>query len=140
MTMGMLKSLLANIIICGLLLFLFAYFELGVLITFHGVAIPNLAINGENILALIISFASLWFVFWILNSPIKSILKVLSFPINALTLWLFSLLINVVIFYLFAWIASTYLPDVSVQLGNIVQTLILSFVMALGITVLRKLV
>jgi hypothetical protein len=38
----------------------------------------------------------------------------------------------------FAWIATTYLPDVSIQLGNIIQTLILSFVMALGITILKK--
>ncbi|MDR0369242.1 MAG: hypothetical protein LBH96_01560 [Candidatus Peribacteria bacterium] len=82
----MLKSLLANVIICGLLLFLFAYFELGILITFYEVAIPDLSITGENILALVISFATLGFVFWILNSPIKSILKVLSFPVNALTL------------------------------------------------------
>lgn len=134
----MLKSLLANVIICGLLLFLFAYFELGILITFYEVAIPDLSITGENILALVISFATLGFVFWILNSPIKSILKVLSFPVNALTLWLFSLVINVIIFYVFAWIATTYLPDVSIQLGNIIQTLILSFVMALGITILKK--
>jgi uncharacterized membrane protein YvlD (DUF360 family) len=58
-----------------------------------------------------------------------------------LTLGLFSLVINVLIFYLFAWIMNTYFAgDVTVVLGNIIQTLILSFIMTFGITVLKKIV
>jgi len=57
--MKLLKSLLANVVICGLLLFLSAYFGLGMMIEFQDVLISDLTVTGENILALIISFAIL---------------------------------------------------------------------------------
>jgi putative membrane protein len=80
-------------------------------------------------------------VFWVLNSPLKWIIQTLSFPVNMLTLGLFSLVINVAIFYLFEWVMNRYFaPDVKVQLGNILQTLVLSLIMAVGSGILKKIV
>ena len=132
--MGLIKKLLANVLICWFLLWLFSYFSFGISISLSS------SVSSDIVYFLII-FAVLWFIFWLLNFPIKKILKILSFPVNTLTLWIFSLVINVAIFYLFTRICNTYSDGVvEVALGNILQTLILSFAMTLGIGILRKFV
>jgi uncharacterized membrane protein YvlD (DUF360 family) len=81
----------------------------------------------------------LWFIFRVFNSPIKWILKVLSCPVNIMTLWLASIVINVLVFYMFAYVVNTFLDgEVVVKLWEIRQTLILSFIMAISIAVLTK--
>jgi uncharacterized membrane protein YvlD (DUF360 family) len=63
----------------------------------------------------------------------------LSCPVNFLTLWLASIAINVLIFYLFAYVINNYLDRwVAVKLWEIWQTFILSFIMSIGITILTK--
>jgi uncharacterized membrane protein YvlD (DUF360 family) len=63
----------------------------------------------------------------------------LSCPVNFLTLWLASIAINVIVFYMFAYVVNNYLNlGVSVQLWAIRQTLILSFIMAISIAILTK--
>ncbi|MDR2541655.1 MAG: phage holin family protein [Candidatus Peribacteria bacterium] len=132
--MKLLRNLIANIGICGFLLWLFYHFQLGIDITIN----PELTDTRLHRIAM---FVIMGFVFWLLNSPIKWVIQTLSFPVNMLTLGLFSLLINVVIFYLFAWVMNTYFaPDIVVKLGNLLQTLILSLIMSVGITILKKIV
>jgi putative membrane protein len=132
--MKLLRNLFANVVICGFLLWMFNYFKLGIEITIN----PALTATIFHLIAI---FAILGLVFRLLNSPIKWIIQTLSFPVNILTLGLFSLVINVAIFYLFARIMNTYFsPDVVVQLGNLLQTLILSLIMSVGITILKKIV
>ena len=48
-------------------------------------------------------------VFGVVNSFVKPVVKLLSFPINAMTLGLFGLVINAVLFLLVAWICDTLL-------------------------------
>ena len=131
--MKIIKNLIANVVICGALLFLFNYYSIWIRIDFTNPEIQ------ESILTLIWAFLILWFVFWVFNSPIKRILKTLSCPVNFLTLWLASIAINVLVFYIFAYVVNNYLDlGVSIQLWQIWQTLILSFIMAIGIAILTK--
>ena len=131
--MKIIKNLIANIVVCGALLFLFNYYSIWIKITF---ANPEM---WSSIITLVSVFLVLWFVFRVFNSPIKRILKTLSCPVNFLTLWLASIAINVLVFYLFAYAVNNYLDLwVTVQLWEIWQTLILSVIMWLGITVLTK--
>ena len=131
--MKIIKNLIANIVVCGILLYVFNYFSLGIKFTFSNSAIEN------SIVSLIWIFLVLGFIFRIFNSPIKWILKTLSCPVNFLTLWLASIAINVLIFYLFAYVVNNYLDLwVAVKLWEIRQTLILSFIMSIWITVLTK--
>ena len=126
--------MIANVSICGFLLWLFDNFGLGISISVD----PTLS---ATVLHLVAVFAVMGFVFWLLNSPIKWVIQKLSVPVNMLTLGLFSLVINVFIFYLFEWMINTYAsPEIVVELGNFLQTLILSLVMSTGITVLKKIV
>ena len=131
--MKIIKNLIANIVVCWILLYVFNYFSLGIKFTFSNPTIES------SIISLVWIFLMLGLVFRIFNSPIKWILKTLSCPVNFLTLWLASIVINVLIFYLFAYVVNEYLDRwVTVKLWEIWQTLILSFIMSIGITVLTK--
>jgi uncharacterized membrane protein YvlD (DUF360 family) len=131
--MKIVKNLIANIVICGVLLFVFNYYSLWIKITFTDAEVSN------SIIILVSTFLILWFVFRVFNSPVKWILKTLSCPVNFLTLWLASIAINVLIFYLFSYVVNNYMDLwVVVQLWAIWQTLILSVIMWVWITVLTK--
>ena len=131
--MKIIKNLIANIVVCWILLYVFNYFSLGIKFTFSNPTIES------SIISLVWIFLMLGLVFRIFNSPIKWILKTLSCPANFLTLWLASIVINILIFYLFAYVVNEYLDRwVTVKLWEIWQTLILSFIMSIGITVLTK--
>jgi uncharacterized membrane protein YvlD (DUF360 family) len=131
--MKIVKNLIANVVICGALLFVFNYYSIWIKINF---ADPQ---TQQSIITLVWAFLILWFVFRIFNSPIKRILKTLSCPVNFLTLWLASIAINVLVFYMFAYAINNYLDLwMSVQLWEIWQTLILSFIMAIWIAILTK--
>ena len=131
--MKIIKNLIANVVICGALLFLFNYYSIWIKIDFTN---PEMQ---KSIITLVWAFLILGFVFRIFNSPIKRILKTLSCPVNFLTLWLASIAINVLVFYLFAYAVNNYLDLwMTVTLWEIWQTLILSFIMAIGIAILTK--
>ena len=131
--MKIIKNLIANIVVCWILLFVFNYYSIWIKFTFTDPSIENSVIN------LIWTFLVLGLIFWIFNSPIKWLLKTLSCPVNFLTLWLASIVINVLIFYMFAYVVNNYLDwGVVVKLWEIWQTVILSVIMSVGITVLTK--
>jgi uncharacterized membrane protein YvlD (DUF360 family) len=116
--MKLVKNLIANIVISGALLYVFNYYSIWIKISFASPEIEN------SIFSLVWAFLVLWFIFWVFNSPIKWILKTLSCPVNFLTLWLASIAINVLIFYLFAYVVNNYLDLwVAVKLWEIRQKL-----------------
>ena len=129
--MKLIKNLIVNIVICAVLLYVFNYYGIGIKIEF--------AQSTKSLVELIWIFLVLWWIFWVFNSPIKWILKTLSFPVNMISFWLASLIINVVVFYLFAYIANSFFDgELVVKLGQIRQTLILSFIMTLWFSILKK--
>jgi putative membrane protein len=77
-------------------------------------------------------------VFGVLNALIKPILQVLALPINFLTLGLFSLIINAIIFGLAAWLVTGF----RLRWGfwsALIGTLALSFINSLLFSLLAKL-
>ena len=131
--MKIIKNLIANIVICWALLFVFNYYSIWIKISFSNPSIEN------SIISLIWAFLILGLIFLVFNSPIKRILKTLSCPVNFLTLWLASIAINVLVFYMFAYVVNTYLDwEVVVKLWEIRQTLILSVIMGISISILTK--
>lgn len=136
--MKIIKSLIVNVIVSWTLLYLFSWMN-GISETTIGIKITLIPSIWESIIATICTFLILGLIFRIFNSPIKWILKTLSCPVNFFTLWLASILINVLIFYIFAYIVNNYLDlGVTVELWNILQTLILSFIMSICTTILTK--
>lgn len=124
---------MVNILISAILLFVCNYYWLGIKIEIIE------SITNNSIIDLVWIFLILWLIFWIFNSPIKRILKALSCPVNILTLWLASIVINVLVFYLFAYFSNNFFDgEVIVRLWAIWQTLILSFIMATWNYILKK--
>ncbi|GHW02395.1 hypothetical protein AGMMS50249_1810 [candidate division SR1 bacterium] len=139
--MKLIKSLLTNVIICGGLLRLFSYFELGIVISIGEKSVKYLQITDTQMLwQTIVAFLSLGFIFWILNSPVKKILTIVSIPVNIITFGIFSLILNILIFYLFQLVINQYFDTtIAVQLGTVIQVFILSLIMSFGITTIKKL-
>jgi len=69
---------------------------------------------------------------------IRKILKFLATPINMLTLGIASIIINMVILYLFQYIISQLDLGITVSLGSIEQTFILSIIITLLTLILKK--
>ena len=131
--MKIIKNLIVNIVICWALLFVFNYYWLWIKITFWNPSIES------SIIKLVGAFLVLGLIFRVFNSPIKWILKTLSCPVNFLTLWLASSVINVLVFYMFAYVVNNYLDwEVMVKLWQVWQTLILSIIMGVSISILTK--
>lgn len=55
-----------------------------------------------------------WIILWLLNTIIKPILKILSFPFYILSFWLFSIVINAVLLWLLTYILNDLLQIVGV--------------------------
>ena len=77
-------------------------------------------------------------VFGVLNALIKPILQVLAFPITFLTLGLFSLIINAIIFGLAAWLVTGFRLRWGVW-SALIGTLALSFINSILFNLLARL-
>jgi len=67
-----------------------------------------------------------WTIFWSLDVILKKIVKILSLPLNILTLGIFGIIINIWFIYLFAYIINNYIDIAIVQLWTIIQVFIMS--------------
>ena len=85
-------------------------------------------------------FLFVWFLFWFLDVVIKRIIKILTLPLNLLTLWLFSIVVNVLFIYLFQYIINTNFSNIAtVELWTWIQVLIVSVVIWISNLILKKL-
>lgn len=85
-----------------------------------------------------VMFTILWAVFWLFNGIIKQTIKILAMPFALVTFWLSSVVINVAIIYVFAYVINTSDIWAQVVLGSIIQTLIVSVVIAIAYFILKK--
>lgn len=83
-------------------------------------------------------FAILGTLFRLFNGIIKSIIKVLTLPFAIITLGLSSVAINIAIIYVFGYVINTSSLGIQVIVGGLVQTLILSSVIAFAYFILKK--
>jgi len=75
------------------------------------------------------TYLSIWAIFWILDVIVKKIVKILTLPLNILTLGLFWIFINILFIYLFQYVINNYEQHLAiVQLWTFVQVLIISIV------------
>jgi len=85
-------------------------------------------------------FLFIGFIFWILDKIVKKVIKILTLPINFLTLGLFSIVINVWFIYLFQYVINTYFSNIAiVNLSWWIQVFIVSIVIWFMNLILKKL-
>jgi len=88
------------------------------------------------------TFLILWFVFWFFNFILKRILKILTLPLKILTFGISSIIINVLVIYLFEYVVNTYGAEfwIVVSLGTVLQVLVLSFIITLSYLLIKKII
>jgi len=123
------KNLLVNIIINGAVLYAIVYY------------VPELGFKIQTIYKdTYIIFGILGIVFWLINSVLKSILKILTLPVRIITLWLSSLLLNIIVLYIFEQTVNYLDIGITVHLGTLVQTLILSVILSAIYFIIKKII
>lgn len=88
----------------------------------------------------IVIFWALWVGFWIINSLLRSILKALTLPIKYLTLGISWLIINVVLLYIFEQFINYADLGITVNLGTLSQTFVLSLVVTTVHLIIKKVI
>lgn len=123
------KHLLINIIVNGAVLYFIVHY------------IPELGFNIESIYKdTYIIFWILWLLFWLINTVLKRILKILTLPIRIITIGIFSFILNIAILYIFEQTVNFLDIGIIVQLGTLVQTLILSVIISIIYFVIKKII
>lgn len=72
--------------------------------------------------------------YWVM----RKVLKFLATPINMLTLGIASIIINMIILYAFQYVVSQLDLGITVSLGSIEQTFILSIIITILTLILKK--
>ena len=124
-----LKHLLVNIVVNGVVLYVIVHY------------IPELWFKIQTIYKdTYIIFGILGIVFWLINSVLKNILKILTLPVRIITLWLSSLLLNLIVLYIFEQTVNYLDLGITVQLGTLVQTLVLSVILSAIYFIIKKII
>ncbi len=124
-----LKNLLVNIVVNGAVLYCIVNY------------IPELGFKIQSIYKdTYIIFGILGIVFWLINSVLKNILKILTLPVRLITLWLSSLVLNIIVLYIFEQTVNYLDIGVIITLGTIVQTFILSVILSVIYFVIKKII
>lgn len=84
-------------------------------------------------------FLVIWAVFWLVNDVLKRVIKIIALPITFITLWLFSIVINVAIFYVFKAVVNSMDIWIVVLLWTVWQVFLLSIVTWILNLLLKKL-
>ena len=86
------------------------------------------------------TYLTIWAIFWLLDVIVKKIVKILTLPLNILTLGLFWIFINILFIYLFQYVINNYEQVIAtVQLWTFVQVAIVSIVIYVLNFLLKKL-
>ncbi len=120
-------SLLKKLII-GSLLYGIILYALSTYIPELGFAIVN---NGQY--SVILMLLLVWLIFFLVNRIIKRVIMVFKLPLNILTLWFGSLIINVLMLYIFI-MSINYLTQstgISIQVGNMIQIVLLALILSI---------
>lgn len=127
--MKALKHMIIIIVINGVLLYIMAN---------H---IPALWFQVQSVYSdSIIIFGALGILFWITNSLLKGILKVLTLPIKYLTLGISWLVINVLMLYIFEQATNYADVGIIVSLGTLSQTFTLSLIVTMVHFAIKKII
>jgi len=85
-----------------------------------------------------LTFGILAIIFWIVNSIVKGVLKILTLPLRFITLGLFSLVLNMLMMYIFEFVVNNYSMWVIIHLWTLVQVFILSLVVTVMTFLIKK--
>jgi uncharacterized membrane protein YvlD (DUF360 family) len=123
------KQTIINIVINSVMLYIISYY------------VPELWFSiSSSEYDIFVTFWFLWIVLWLFNSILKRILKILTLPIKYITLWLSSLIINILIFYLFEYAVNSSEIWIAISMWTLTQVIILSLIITVVFFLIKKLI
>ena len=85
-----------------------------------------------------LTFILLAILFWIVNNIVKWVLKFLSLPLTYLTFWSFTLVLNVVLLYIFEYVVNGSWLWIVVKLWEFYYVVLLSFIASFIAFLIKK--
>lgn len=88
-------------------------------------------------------FLTFWIlavVFWLINNVVKVVLRILTIPLKYITFGLFSLVLNVLMIYIFELLVNNSNVGVVIHLWTIVQVFLLSLVVTIIAFIIKKII
>lgn len=126
--LNFLKSFILNILLHGLILYLFSHY------------IPSWFYVESLQYNVFLTFLILAILFWIVNNIIKVILQILTIPLKYLTFGLFSLVLNMFMLYLFEYFVNNSVTGITIHLGTFIQVFLLSLSVAVVSFLIKKII
>jgi len=123
----MLKNLIINVVINWVILYFIHKYDLW------------FKVNASEY-DIYITFLVLWFIFWFFNFILKRILKILTLPLKIITFGISSIIINILVIYLFEHFVNNYDFWIAVSLWTIMQVVILSFIVTVSYILIKKII
>lgn len=87
---------------------------------------------------MVLTFILLAILFWLVNNIVKCVLKFLSLPLTYLTFWSFTLVLNVLLMYIFEYFVNGSGLWIVVHIWNLVQVVLMSFAASLIAFLIKK--
>lgn len=87
---------------------------------------------------IVVIFFFLGIVSWFFNVLVKGVLKLITFPLSALSLWFFWFILNFLLLYVFEQFVNFLDLGVNVHLGNVLQVFVLSCILSFLYLLLTK--
>ncbi|MFA7717552.1 MAG: phage holin family protein [Candidatus Absconditabacterales bacterium] len=129
--MKIIKHFVITIVINAVILYIIAnYADLGFKVTS--------VLDTSNYKNILIIFGILGGIFWITNSLLRSILKTLTLPVKYLTLGISGLIINILLLYVFEQGVNYADIGITITLGTLSQTFILSLIITFVHLLIKK--
>lgn len=85
-----------------------------------------------------ITFLVLWFWFWFFNVLLKKIIVLFTLPLKIITMWLSSLVINIIVIYIFEYVVNAYVDWIQILLWSLIQVFVLSLVFTILYLLIKK--
>lgn len=87
-----------------------------------------------------LTFGILAAIFWVVNNIVKVVLRILTIPLKYITFGLFSLVLNMLMMYVFEFLVNNSSMGVIIHLWTIVQVFVLSLVVTIIAFLIKKII
>lgn len=87
-----------------------------------------------------LTFGILAAIFWVVNNIVKVVLRILTIPLKYITFGLFSLVLNMLMMYIFEFLVNNSTMGVTIHLWTIVQVFVLSLVVTVVAFLIKKII
>lgn len=130
----LLKNILVNVLIYWIILYVVHTYSAGIFWDWAWFFVESTQYT------VILTFFVLALIFWFINNVVKFVFKVLTLPLKYITFWLFSLVLNMLMIYVFEYALSSYDFGIVIYLGSFLQVFVFSLAISISYILIKKII